>query len=290
MTRAKCETQFFMALLCVIFAGGPAALAAADQPKYIDDRAMRRAIEARANALAEADKTVANDVLQSYLIDRPTFAGKAPKPFTLIKAGEDLYDTVDDGVLIISRMYLCGRCDNLHANNASGFVISKDGLAITNHHVIENTDVMTQTFVATTRSGKVYPIVEVLASSDDDDLALVRLDVGSDELAALPVARSARVGETVHVVSHPSSRFFEYSRGYVNRFLLSPRNNNTPRISVSSHYGGGSSGGPIFNDQGQVVAVVSEAEVVRDRKIVFYDAVPYSAILALFDPDAAAED
>ena len=139
-------------------------------------------------------------------------------------------------------------------------------------------------------SGKVYPIVEVLASSDKHDLAVIRLDVGDDELSPLPIARSAEVGEDVHVVSHPKGRFYEYSRGHIGRFLISPRNQNTKRISVTSHYGGGSSGGPIFNDQGQVVAVVSEAEVVPDRKIVFYDSVPYSAILDLFKGDKQARE
>ncbi|MGB0768860.1 MAG: S1 family peptidase, partial [Phycisphaeraceae bacterium] len=232
------------------------------------------------------------DDYRNGLLKRLYAEAPPPDAFELTRDGQDLYDTVDDGVLVIARLYLCGKCDNLHANCASGFAISKDGLAITNHHVIDKDDQDTQTFVAMTRSGKVYPIVEVLAASDKQDLALIRLDLGDDgdQLTPVPIARTAAVGEDVHVVSHPKSRFYEYSRGHINRFLLSPRNQNAKRISVSSHYGGGSSGGPIFNDQGQVVAVVSEAEVVRDRKIVFYDAVPYAAILDLFQPTKRARE
>ena len=259
--------------------------AIADEPEYINDRAVRGQIEQKGRALADAGKTIENKVLQERMKEDFTVSAVAPAEFTLTKDGEDLYDTVDDGVLIISRLYLCGKCDKLHANNASGFVVSKDGMAVTNHHVMENSDENTQTFVAMTRSGKVYPIIEVLAASDKHDVALVQLDLGDDELTPLPIARTAEVGEDVHVVSHPKGRFYEYSKGHIGRFLLSPRNKNTKRISVTSHYGGGSSGGPIFNDQGQVVAVVSEAEVVPDRKIVFYDAVPYSAILDLFEPE-----
>lgn len=262
----------------------------ADEPEYINDRAIRRAIEAMGTQLINAEKTIANPLLQEQLDKEGKYAAAPPVEFNLTDQGEDLYDSVSDGVLVISRLYLCGKCDKFHGNNASGFVISKDGLAITNHHVIENKDELTQTFIAVTRSGKAYPIVEVLASSDKHDLALIRLDVGEDELTPVPIARNAKVGETVHVVSHPKSRFYEYSRGHINRFLISQRNKNTPRISVSSHYGGGSSGGPIFNDKGQVVAVVSEAEVVPDRKIVFYDAVPYSAILGLFEPKQQARE
>lgn len=266
------------------------ALSAADDPEYINDRAIRRAIEARGQALFDAGKTVENTTLQDQVGREGKHDAAPPAEFTLVEDGEGLYDAVDDGVLVISRLYLCGKCDRLHGNNASGFVISRDGLAITNHHVMENDDELTKTFVAMTRGGKVYPIVEVLASSDKHDLALIRLGVGDDELSPVPIARGAAVGEDVHVVSHPKGRFYEYSRGHIGRFLLSPRNKNTRRISVTSHYGGGSSGGPIFNDKGQVVAVVSEAEVVPDRKIVFYDSVPYSAILDLFEPEKQARE
>jgi hypothetical protein len=272
--------------LCLIVA----TPAAADEPEYINDRAVRGQIERQGRALVDQGKTTENKILQERMKSDFTIDAAPPAAFTLTKDGEDLYDTVDDGVLVISRLYLCGKCDKLHGNNASGFAISKDGMVITNHHVMENSDELTNTFVARTRSGKVYPIVEVLASSDKHDVALVQLDLGEDELTPLPIARTAEVGENVHVVSHPSGRFYEYGKGHISRFLLSPRNKNTPRISVTSVYGGGSSGGPIFNDQGQVVAVVSEAEVVRDGKIVFYDAVPYSAILDLFKPEKQARE
>ena len=275
-------------ILCLISLS-PAVLWA-DEPEYINDRAIRAMIERKGIALVEAGKTTENPILQERLKEDFTVAAAPPDEFTLTDDGEDLYDTVDDGVLIIGRLYLCGKCDKLHANNASGFVITKDGLAITNHHVMENSDELTNTFVAMTRSGKVYPIIEVLAASDKHDLALVQLDVGDDELSPVPIARTAEVGEDVHVVSHPKSRFYEYSQGHIGRFLIRRRNQNTKRISVTSHYGGGSSGGPIFNDKGQVVAVVSEAEIVPDRKIVFYDAVPYSAILDLFEPEKQARE
>ncbi|MEM9347410.1 MAG: serine protease [Planctomycetota bacterium] len=276
----------FFALFTMLASGG---VLIADEPEYINDRKIRADIERLGTELVEAGKTIDNPILQERLKKDFTVDAAPPAEFTLTEDGENLYDTVDDGVLVISRLYLCGKCDRLHPNNASGFVISKDGLAITNHHVMENNNELTNTFVAMARNGKVYPVVEVLAASDKHDLALVQLDVGDDELSPVPIARTAVVGEDVHVVSHPKGRFYEYSRGHIGRFLISPRNKNTPRISVTSHYGGGSSGGPIFNDKGQVVAVVSEAEIVPDRKIVFYDAVPYSAILELFEPDQKAQ-
>jgi len=253
----------------------------ADEPEYINDRAIRQAIVDRATELADAGETIDNSELQEKLASDFTHLAPPPEPFTLTRDGEDLYDSVDDGVLVIARLYLCGKCDNLHANCATGFVIGKDGLAVTNHHVMRNTDEKTRTFVAMTRSGRVVPIVDVLAADRKNDLALVRL--AGEGFSPVPIARSAQVGERVHAVTNPSGRFFSYSSGEIARFFIKPKHRGVKRVTVSCDYGGGSSGGPIFNDQGQVVAVVSEAAVVKDKKIVHYDSVPYESVLGLFD-------
>ena len=97
-----------------------------------------------------------------------------------------------------------------------------------------------------------------------------------------------RLGERVHAVTNPTGRFYTYSSGEISRFFIKPNRKGYKRsgskcITVTCDYGGGSSGGPIFNDQGQVVAVVSEAAVVPDKKIVHYDSIPYESILGLFN-------
>lgn len=259
----------------------------AEQPEYINDRMIKFTIETEAEKLAEAGKTIDNAELQKQLAERKQYDAKPPASFVSCKDGEDVYDTVDDGVLIISRMYLCGKCDRLHSNDASGFVISEDGLAVTNHHVIENKDDNTRTFVAMTRDGKVYPIIEVLAADEMNDTALIRL--GGEGFTPVSIARDAEVGERVHSITNPQGRYYQYSSGQIARFFLKPQRRNAKRVSVTSDYGGGSSGGPIFNDRGQVVAMVSEAVVVTDKKIVFYDSIPYESILALFAQDDAGE-
>jgi len=269
-------------LIALTFIASPAL---ANQPEYINDQFLKRSIEAQANKLVDANKTTENKELQKQLNERKRSDIAAPRPGTLTRNGEDIYDKVDDGVLIIARMYLCGKCDKVHANCASGFVVSKDGLAVTNHHVMQNTDEKTITFVAMTRDKRVVPIVEVLAGDEKNDLSLVRLE-GKD-FSPVPIARKAEVGERVHAVTNPSGRFYTYSSGEISRFFVKPNRQGYKRsgskcVTVTCNYGGGSSGGPIFNDLGQVVAVVSEAAVIPDKKIVHYDSVPYESILNLF--------
>lgn len=278
---------FLMRLLFPIVIALLAALPIrADEPQYINDTQVRRSIEAQANKLVDAEETVPNAVLQGQLETVKAVDMDAPKPFELTQDGKDIYEIVADGVLVIARMYLCGKCDLVHANCASGFMISKDGLAVTNHHVMQNHDEMTVTFVAMTRDGKVFPIKEVLASDMKNDLALIRLE--GEGFTPVPIAREAKVGDRVHAVTNPSGRFYTYSSGEISRFFIKPKRQGdkrggAKRVTVTSNYGGGSSGGPIFNDKGQVVAVVSEAVVIPDKKIVHYDSVPYAAVLGLFE-------
>jgi len=279
--------------------------ALADGPHYHDDRRIKASIEQQGRALHDAGKTVTNDKLLEQLDERKSYNAPPPAPATLTKDGEQLYDKVEDGVLVVSGLYLCGRCDKLHGGNASGFVISGDGLAVTNYHVVESK--RNVTMVARLRDGSVVPIVEVLAANRADDVALIRL--GSEDaqgeavdFSPVPITRSAKVGEPVHAVTHPSGRFYHYASGEVARFYMQRRARNQPpvrRIGVTAEYAKGSSGGPIFNDAGQVVAMVCSTNTVyynnedgdpRNPQMVFRDCVPYASILDLFEPDAEAPE
>ena len=253
---------------------------------YLDDRGIRQHIEREGTKLIEAGQTVSNDRLQAQLQDQRQLAEPAPPPGVLVHSARGVYDQAQDSVLVVAGLYLCDRCDNYHANCASGFVVRDDGLAVTNHHVVESDNNIT--LVAMTRDGRVVPIVEVLASNEDDDVALVRL--GGDGFAAAPLARSARVGQRVHAITHPNGQFFYYSSGEIARFARVGRQR-TPRIQITADYAKGSSGGPIFNDAGQVVAMVTSTNSVyynsvdgdpRNLQMVVRNCVPYEAALELF--------
>ena len=198
-------------------------------------------------------------------------------------------------MLVIARLYLCGRCDNIHANCATGFVVSEDGLAVTNHHVMQTDNAIT--FVAMTRDGTVHPVIEVLASNEADDITLLRL--GGEGFTPLPLARDATVGERVHAITHPNRQFYYYSSGEIARFYLKPTSRGQApvrRLGITADYAQGSSGGPILNDRGQVVGVVSATRSLyangtgegdRNLQMVLHECVPYESILDLFaDPEA----
>ncbi|XAL98197.1 serine protease [Phycisphaeraceae bacterium D3-23] len=266
---------------------------AAGGEDYIDDRSIVSGIEREATVLIEAEASTDNAELQTQL-RRRTAALDAPAEGVLVEQdddGEGVYERAADGVLVVAGLYLCGSCDNYHANCASGFIISEDGLAVTNHHVVKNTDNLTM--VARTHDGRVVPIVEVLASNEQDDVALVRLSPEHGPYTALPIARDAVVGERVHAITHPDGRFYCYTSGEVSRFFMEPRRRGagTRRMQITADYAKGSSGGPILNDRGQVVGMVTTTTSVyyntengrqENLQMVFHNCVPYESILDLF--------
>lgn len=261
-----------------------------EDPTYLDDRAIVTEIKQLGSQQLKAGGTTSNDILQEQL-GRSTVAMNPPAEGVLTEGGEDLYARAVDGVLVIAGLYLCGNCDKYHANCASGFSISEDGLAVTNYHVVKST--VNTTLVARTRDGRVVPILEVLAANEQDDVAIVRLSLKSGPFTPLPIARDAQVGERVHAMTHPDGRFYCYTSGEVSRFFVQPqrRGPGIRRMQITADYAKGSSGGPVLNDCGQVVGMVSTTKSVyyhegngqqKNLQMVFHDCVPYKSILDLF--------
>ena len=261
---------------------------------YIEDGAIKAAIERAGTRYLEREATTDNATLQEQL-SRRSVALDAPAEGTLTQDADNLADRASEGVVVIAGLYLCGNCDNFHANCASGFVISEDGLAVTNYHVVESSN--NTTLVARTHDGRVVPVLEVLAANEADDVAILRLG-GDEPFTALPIARDAEVGERVHAVTHPNGRFYTYTSGELSRFFMEPRRRGpgVRRMQITADYAKGSSGGPILNDRGQVVGMVSSTNSVyynenngvqENLQMVFHNCVPYESILDLF---AGAED
>lgn len=179
---------------------------------------------------------------------------------------EELYERCARGVLILSAVGETGRFPPVHG---SGFVISTDGLALTNHHVMQRLG-GADLVVATTFNGRVVRVKEIIAANEADDVALIKLD--GDGFHPLPIAKSARVGSELTTISHPrgsapppvTNAFFTLTKG---RLARHARHNGQHRIEVTSEWALGSSGAPIFDRFGSVAGMVSAARPFAARQV-----------------------
>ena len=133
----------------------------------------------------------------------------------------------------------------------SGFFISSDGYAVTNHHVVEGADKVE----VTTDSGKTYT-AKVVGTDPRTDLALIKVEGGSDFSFATLAAGKARIGDWVLAVGNPFGLGGTVTAGIVSasgRDIGSGPYDDF--IQIDAPVNKGNSGGPAFNMQGEVVGV-----------------------------------
>jgi S1-C subfamily serine protease len=262
----------------------------------IDDHSLEHQIAASARELIEKGKVSKMSELVSQL-DRPSCQLRLPGAEPIANGAQELYEKASRSVLIVSGIYRCERCGQWHDRSTSGFLITSSGVFVTNYHVVDEAG--NETMAATTFDGQVFPVREILAANERDDVAILQLDIsGADcHLTPLPISPHSSVGSKVYVISHPEGRFYTLTEGIVSRLAAMPSNNGkASQLFVTADFAKGSSGAPVLNEDGQVVGIVASTrsvyykrtkEVQEDLQMVFKNCVPSKSLLNLIkSPDS----
>ena len=256
--------------------------------EQINDRQIRRTLESSLQEEIAAGELLSGKELVAQL-SRTLADIKLPESFDLCGPGDDLYAAVKKATLIVASYKECENCERHHHSSASGFMISANGLAVTSYHVLDHEDA--SGFAVMTSDGVMHPILEVVAASKRHDVAVIRVKGGG--YSYLPIAKFARPGSDVFVLSHPNGAYYYMTRGVVARYSNSGRR---PVLEITADYAAGSSGGPVVNERGQVVGVVTsttsvyyhtpkEGQTRGDLQMVRKLCVPSAEILALFSKE-----
>ena len=142
---------------------------------------------------------------------------------------------------------------------ATAFAVAPEILSTSLHVMTIDPGMMREAqAVAVTEEGKVYPITEIISSSDRADSCLVR--VPGLNLPPLPLRAGVLPGEPVWCMSHPDGFTYMFTAGQVARISRERYDEKTPpglHVEVTAEYCPGSSGGAITDAAGNVVAQVS---------------------------------
>ncbi len=140
----------------------------------------------------------------------------------------------------------------------SGFVIDRNGVVVTNAHVIEGASRVTVTLL----DGRELE-ADVLGSDRDADIAVLKVKKGSG-LPAIPLGRSSdlMIGETVIAIGNPFGLSNTVTTGVlsaVGRTIPSERGERlfTDFLQTDASINPGNSGGPLVNIQGDVIGINS---------------------------------
>ena len=131
----------------------------------------------------------------------------------------------------------------------SGFIVSTDGKILTNYHVIRNSK------EASVRldNGDVYDTVEVLDVDRRKDIALLKIKAVDLQPVRIGSSSAIQIGDTVYSLSNPLGLFDNtLSEGIIsgNRPMDGYR-----LLQITAPISHGSSGGPLFNDKGEVIGI-----------------------------------
>ncbi len=132
----------------------------------------------------------------------------------------------------------------------TGFFIKSNGIGITNYHVLEGYS----NYFIKTHDDEVYKITKILGSSTADELDYVvfKADLSGSSYKALVIAQSGvEIGEDVFAIGNPRGLDYSLTRGIVSQF----RDGGLIQIDATIDHG--SSGGPLFNMNGEVVGVTT---------------------------------
>ncbi|TVX99027.1 S1C family serine protease [Cohnella terricola] len=161
----------------------------------------------------------------------------------------------------------------------TGFHVS-GGYIVTNYHVIENNGYILVKFPENDQG-----YVAKVASGDPElDIALLKVDAGSQELPFIEVERERtwEPGEHVYVIGNPLYFSQIVSEGTL-LGTMPVQGRSTPVIALDAPIFKGNSGSPVINEDGKAIAVIfATTEITHDSKTVEAGlAVPLDALESL---------
>lgn len=288
-------TRFLLSLVCC---GLP--LVSAEEPTIIDEANLASSFEGDMDVQIKKGVPTGFELAQQAL----SVEGKTLKLNLKVakKTSVFSYEADKNGVAVIASLFKCGKCQSWHRGGiATAWVISADGILVTNYHVVAGATDKSALGIWLP-SGKTYPVVEILATDPLEDIAVIKVS-GAEDLPVMPVARKAPpVGTPVSIISHPSNSYYMLTEGIISRYFKTAARmdtiNNPIRemlesnvnhdgdkkpvvvkesevakadtrrqtwVNVSADFCKGSSGAPIFNEKGEVVAMVSSIRAIYNE-------------------------
>ena len=132
----------------------------------------------------------------------------------------------------------------------SGFIVREDGAVVTNYHVINMAaDVKIKLGM------KVLDVEGVLHADPENDLAIVKMEGKDYPKVKIGDANKLQVGEKIYVIGSPQGLENTISEGILSGIREVDRKHKI--LQMTAPISPGSSGGPLFNSDGEVVGVAT---------------------------------
>ncbi len=176
---------------------------------------------------------------------------------------ETIYNKFSPSVVNVSSISVGSNFFGLRSNSqetatGSGFIISSDGLIVTNEHVVDGADKVKVTF-----ADKSEAMAKVVGSDRSTDLAVLKVKPPKNVIP-IHIADSSKlsVGDTAYAIGNPLGLSRSMSQGIISalgRTIDAPNGFQIRNvIQTDAAINRGSSGGPLINIQGEVIGITAQ--------------------------------
>jgi len=142
----------------------------------------------------------------------------------------------------------------------TGFIVSPDGLVLTAFHVVDKA----KTIKVKMNDGKSFE-ADIVSSSKSTDLVILRINTPTPNYLTLLPVKEIKVGEHIFSIGYPLQELLgkepKFTDGTIS--ALSGMGGEAAFFQISVPVQPGNSGGPVVNDEGQVVGIVTSTAAIR---------------------------
>ncbi len=148
-------------------------------------------------------------------------------------------------------------------SRGTGTFVSSDGHMITNFHIgkyfINNQQLLMEATTVDGRKSVNYEIIDC-QGKDGDDLCLLKLELKPSHWfhAVKTLKNIPPFGEKLYMIGHPGKKTWDVRAGISLGKLTKLDSTRSSRLEVTVPVRPGFSGGPIFNERGELVCIASD--------------------------------
>ncbi|MEZ6136301.1 MAG: trypsin-like peptidase domain-containing protein [Pirellulaceae bacterium] len=171
----------------------------------------------------------------------------------------DVYERCNRSVVHIATKSVAMRTFmqvQVREGSGSGFVLDRNGMIITNHHVIDGAREISVSLY----DGRTLPAV-LVGQDPDTDIAILKIDAPPEQLEPVTWGNSQqlRVGQRIYAIGNPFGLERTMSTGMIsslNRQIPSSENRTMRAlIQIDAALNQGNSGGPLLNTRGELIGM-----------------------------------
>lgn len=263
-----------MCLVCAVLGGlGGAAVVS----MRLDDRIST--VEENVSALAEsiaAEETV-------------SVSRALPEPVSEALPASEIYAAACEQTVGITTDVTYTNFFGMSSSSAvsgTGFIVSDQGYIVTNYHVVSYAFEDDMAVSVILHDGTKYA-ASIVGAEESSDVAVLKIDAEGLHEVSFGSSDSLKVGDTVYAVGNPLGELeFSMSNGYISALdrVISTDENSDPvnMLQIDAAFNSGNSGGPLYNDRGQVVGIVTAKYRSSDVEGIGF-AIPINDVRSIVD-------